>query len=167
MHTKELRQHYVDDEGCECPICGSAGLGRSAPRYLPGIIRIDVICAACSTEWTDVYSLSAVDATDSQKAKSVEMWQEMNPEERLWRVIFYVHDRQWTRGHEDSYRTVRLVQAESLVAAEAFIEKNFDVARLVVTEEVPITSTVRQWVRDRRSQGCPAYVLNLKDPGGE
>ena len=49
---------YVDNNGTNCPVCGSDNIEGEEVEVLAGSARQDVYCLECDATWTDVYSLT-------------------------------------------------------------------------------------------------------------
>ena len=64
MLTEEQKAKYVKGGGYSCPYCGSDDITAGAYDWDGSGVCQVVTCGKCDKEWTDVYTLTAIEEAE-------------------------------------------------------------------------------------------------------
>ena len=60
--TDEQKQAYLNDRGTKCPSCSSESITGDSVTIEEGVATQEVTCSCCGFEWTDIYTLTGIQA---------------------------------------------------------------------------------------------------------
>jgi len=60
MLTNEQKDKYINQDGVNCPYCGSRDIEGQSIEVDAGGAFQDISCLRCNREWTDCYKLDGI-----------------------------------------------------------------------------------------------------------